>query len=72
VREYLPNLDAGGVDEWKLWLDSLERIEGLKPEFIVGGHGPVSRGDEVAAAIDLMRKVLEEAIARGVSPTDRR
>jgi glyoxylase-like metal-dependent hydrolase (beta-lactamase superfamily II) len=69
VREYLPNLDAGGSEEWKLWLDSLKRIEGLKPEFIVGGHGPVSRGNEILAAIDSMRKVLREAIERGVSPT---
>jgi glyoxylase-like metal-dependent hydrolase (beta-lactamase superfamily II) len=72
VREYLPNLDAGGVSDWQLWLDSLDRIERLKPEFVVGGHGPVSRGDEVSAAIDSMRKVLREAIERGFSPTSDR
>ena len=69
VREYLPNLDAGGVDDWKVWLNSLERMEKLNPEFIVCGHGPVARGDEISAAIDAMRKVLREAIARGISPT---
>ena len=72
VREYLPNLDAGGSEEWKLWLDSLDRIEGLKPEFIVGGHGPVSRGNEIPVAIEAMRKVLRGAIAIGVSPTANR
>jgi glyoxylase-like metal-dependent hydrolase (beta-lactamase superfamily II) len=69
VREYLPNLDVGGSEEWKLWLDSLNRIEALKPAFIVGGHGPVSRGAEIPEAIDVMRKVLRGAIARGISPT---
>jgi glyoxylase-like metal-dependent hydrolase (beta-lactamase superfamily II) len=71
VREYLPNLDAGGSADWQQWLESLDRIERLKPGFIVGGHGPVSRGDEIPAAIDSMRKVLREAIARGCSPTAR-
>ncbi|MFZ1085470.1 MAG: MBL fold metallo-hydrolase [Terracidiphilus sp.] len=69
VRAYLPNLDAGGVEDWRLWLDSLERIEALKPTFIMGGHGPVSCGNEIPALIDAMRKVLREAIAHGVSPT---
>jgi glyoxylase-like metal-dependent hydrolase (beta-lactamase superfamily II) len=72
VREYLPNLDAGGVDDWKVWLDLLDQIERLKPAFIVGGHGPVTHGDEIPAVIDSMRKVLKEAITRGVSPTARR
>jgi glyoxylase-like metal-dependent hydrolase (beta-lactamase superfamily II) len=69
IREYLPNLDAGGSADWQLWLASLDRIERLKPEFVVGGHGPVSRGNEIPAAIDSMRRVLRESIARGFSPT---
>jgi glyoxylase-like metal-dependent hydrolase (beta-lactamase superfamily II) len=69
IREYLPNLDAGSSEDWQQWLESLDRIEQLKPEFIVGGHGPVSRGDEIPAAIDSVRKVLSESIARGFSPT---
>jgi glyoxylase-like metal-dependent hydrolase (beta-lactamase superfamily II) len=71
VREYLPNLDSGGSADWQLWLDSLDRLERLKPNFVVGGHGPVSRGDEIPAAIDSMRKVLKESIARGSSPIAR-
>jgi glyoxylase-like metal-dependent hydrolase (beta-lactamase superfamily II) len=69
VREYLPNLDAGSSDDWQRWLESLDRIEQLKPGFIVGGHGPVSRGGDIPATIDAMRKVLRDAIARGCSPT---
>jgi glyoxylase-like metal-dependent hydrolase (beta-lactamase superfamily II) len=71
VREYLPNLDAGSSADWQQWLESLDRIERLNPGFIVGGHGPVSRGSEIPEAIDSMRKVLREAIARGLSPTAR-
>jgi glyoxylase-like metal-dependent hydrolase (beta-lactamase superfamily II) len=71
IREYLPNLDSGGSADWQLWLDSLNRIEQLKPSFIVGGHGPISRDNEIPVAIDAMRKVIREAIARGSSPTAR-
>ncbi len=69
VSEYLPNLDAGSPADWRIWLDSLNRIEALKPDFIVGGHGPVSSGAEIPAAIDSVRKVLCESIERGSSPT---
>lgn len=69
VREYLPNLDAGSSAEWQQWLESLDRIERLKPGFVVGGHGPVSRGSEIPEALDSLRTVLREAIARGFSPT---
>jgi glyoxylase-like metal-dependent hydrolase (beta-lactamase superfamily II) len=71
IREYLPNLDGGNGAEWQQWLNSLDRIEELKPGFVVGGHGPVSRGNEIPAAIDSMRKVLRESILRGFSPTRR-
>jgi glyoxylase-like metal-dependent hydrolase (beta-lactamase superfamily II) len=69
IREYLPNLDAGTVADWRVWLESLERIEQLKPDCVVTGHGPVSRGKEISTAIETVRKVLMESIARGFSPT---
>ena len=69
IREYLPNLDAGGKPEWQQWLESLDRIEQLKPKVVVGGHGPVSQGEEIRLAIDSVREVLREAIRRGHSPT---
>gem|GEM_PF-4390056 len=42
VHEYLPNLDAGTAGDWKIWLESLRRVEALRPEFVVAGHGPVA------------------------------
>jgi glyoxylase-like metal-dependent hydrolase (beta-lactamase superfamily II) len=72
IREYLPNLDAGSRADWQLWLESLGRIERLKPNFVVCGHGPISRGDEIPVAIDSVRKVLMEAVKRGFSPTSSR
>jgi cyclase len=72
ISEYLPNLDAGTREDWQVWLASLERIEALKPTIIVAGHGPVARGAQVRAIVDIVRRVLEESIARGFSPTAER
>jgi glyoxylase-like metal-dependent hydrolase (beta-lactamase superfamily II) len=69
VAGYLPNLDSGGPADWRAWLDSLRRIERLDPDMLVPGHGPVLRGGEIAPAIESVRLVLQEAIARGISPT---
>jgi glyoxylase-like metal-dependent hydrolase (beta-lactamase superfamily II) len=69
IVEYLPNLDAGTPADWAVWLESLDRLEKLKPAVIVAGHGPIARGSEVQAVVDSVRKVLRESIARGVSPT---
>ncbi len=66
---YLPNLDAGGVAEWRTWLESLDRIARLAPALIVPGHGPVALGQDVDRLIDSVRKILLQAIADGVSPT---
>ncbi len=69
IREYLPNLDAGTKEDWQIWLESLERIELLKPEVVVAGHGPISRGYEIPAAINSVRQTITESILRGCSPT---
>jgi glyoxylase-like metal-dependent hydrolase (beta-lactamase superfamily II) len=69
IAEYLPNLDAGTPADWRTWLASIDRLEALKPAVIVMGHGPVARGGEVRAVADRVRRVLEEAIVRGHSPT---
>jgi len=69
INGYLPNLDAGGPGAWLTWLDSLEIIEQLDPKFVVCGHGPVAREGDVARIIKAVRKILEEAIERGHSPT---
>jgi glyoxylase-like metal-dependent hydrolase (beta-lactamase superfamily II) len=69
VNGYLPNLDAGSVDDWKIWLKSLDRIAGLAPSIVVPGHGPVAKGDEVPRLIESVREVLRNAIGAGRSPT---
>jgi len=69
VTGYLPNLDAGGVDDWKLWLDALTRIAALNPDILVPGHGQVVAGAQVAAALERMRQILSQAILEGRSPT---
>jgi glyoxylase-like metal-dependent hydrolase (beta-lactamase superfamily II) len=69
ICQYLPNLDAGTPADWRVWLESLIRLEALHPAVVVAGHGPVARGDEVQVVVDTVRRVLEESIARGYSPT---
>jgi cyclase len=72
IAEYLPNLDAGTRADWETWLESLKRIEALRPGVVVAGHGPIARGDEVQTVVDTVRRVLTESIARGYSPTANR
>jgi glyoxylase-like metal-dependent hydrolase (beta-lactamase superfamily II) len=69
IREYLPNLDAGTPADWRVWLESIDRLEALQPSIIVTGHGPVTRSGEVRMVMDSVRTVLRDSIARGVSPT---
>ena len=63
IHKYVPNLDAGSPPDWRLWLDSIDRIEGLHPEVVVAGHGPVARGSEIAPMIDRVRETLRRALA---------
>jgi glyoxylase-like metal-dependent hydrolase (beta-lactamase superfamily II) len=69
IAEYIPNLDAGTPADWQIWLASIDRLEALRPETVVMGHGPVARGAHVRAVIENVRGVLRESIARGHSPT---
>jgi glyoxylase-like metal-dependent hydrolase (beta-lactamase superfamily II) len=69
VNGYLPNLDAGSVDDWLVWLNSLDRIADLAPSIVVPGHGPVAKGQEVPRLIESVREVLRQSIESGRSPT---
>jgi glyoxylase-like metal-dependent hydrolase (beta-lactamase superfamily II) len=69
VNGYLPNLDAGAVADWRIWLKSLDRVATLEPRIVVPGHGPVATGDEVPRLIDSVREVLHQSIEAGRSPT---
>jgi glyoxylase-like metal-dependent hydrolase (beta-lactamase superfamily II) len=71
INGYLPNLDAGTVPDWQVWLSSIDRIAALAPRIVVPGHGHVATGDDVARVIATVRKILEESIATGLSPTAR-
>jgi len=69
VNGYLPNLDAGSVADWMIWLKSLDRVEALTPRMVVPGHGPEATGDEVQRLIESVREVLHQSIEAGRSPT---
>jgi len=69
VNGYLPNLDAGSVDDWRVWLKSLDRIAALAPRIVVAGHGPVAIGDEVPRVLERVREILQQSIETGRSPT---
>ncbi|HUA18542.1 MAG TPA: MBL fold metallo-hydrolase [Bryobacteraceae bacterium] len=69
IAGYLPNLDAGSPDDWRIWLQSLDRIAALAPRIVVPGHGHVATWDEVPRMIASLRALLERAIESGTSPT---
>ena len=69
INGYLPNLDAGGPSDWRIWLSSVDRLQALGAEAVVMGHGAVARGSEVQQVIDRVRMVLRGSIALGHSAT---
>ena len=69
VNGYLPNLDAGSIDDWRIWLNSLDRVTALAPRIVVPGHGPVASAEEVPRLIESVREVLRQSIEAGRSPT---
>jgi Zn-dependent hydrolases, including glyoxylases len=69
VNGYLPNLDAGTVDDWRTWQKSLERLAQLKPGIVLPGHGHVAKGDDVQKLFASVWLVLDRAIEEGRSPT---
>ena len=69
TSRYLPNLDAGSKPDWQRWLESLDRLERLRPQVVVAGHGPVVTGNDVPRMFATTRAVLKQSIAGGRSPT---
>jgi glyoxylase-like metal-dependent hydrolase (beta-lactamase superfamily II) len=69
IRGFLPNLEAGTHNDWKIWLASLDRVEALGAQVIVPGHGPVIKDDQVAHEIQRLRHILHESISSGIAPT---
>jgi glyoxylase-like metal-dependent hydrolase (beta-lactamase superfamily II) len=69
VRAFLPNLEAGGPEDWKQWLASLDRLESLAPHAVVCGHGQPAADAEIPSLFSEVRRILAEAIAQGHPPT---
>jgi glyoxylase-like metal-dependent hydrolase (beta-lactamase superfamily II) len=69
VNGYLPNLESGGISDWRVWLESLARLRALNPESVVPGHGAVAHGVEVPRMFDAVIQALEKAIAERRAPT---
>ncbi len=62
VSDYRPNFASGGPPDWRLWLEALTRIEALKPQTLVPGHGRVLRGVEIGREIARIQGSLEAAL----------
>ena len=62
VSDYHPNLASGTPPDWRLWLQSLDRLESLRAEILVPGHGRILRGEEVTAEIARTRTSLLRAL----------
>lgn len=58
VDGYAPNLTSGNPEAWRLWIESLERIEGLEAAVVVPGHGDVLEGSAIERAIEHVRALL--------------
>ena len=68
VTDYLPNLEDGGVSDWKEWLASIEQIKNIPPGVIVPGHGEIMKGDKIKTEITRISSILNSAIEKG-NPT---
>jgi glyoxylase-like metal-dependent hydrolase (beta-lactamase superfamily II) len=70
LPEFIPNLEEGNVPEWKLWLESLTKIQSLDPEFVVPGHGNVIAGKpNIESEIERIRQIITTAIKNNRAPT---
>jgi len=57
-----PIMWAGPVDNW---IAALDRIEGLGPEVVLGGHGPVGGLDEVRVMRDYWNWLKDAVVSAG-------
>ena len=65
VSKRHPNLASGDPEHW---LEVLDRIDGLRPERVGVGHGPLGSAETVAEMRDYLRTVLE--FARATTPPE--
>ena len=69
VNKYMPTLECGGIPEWKLWIESLEKIKSLEPDYIVPGHGELLTGENINNEINRITGIIYKAIESGYPPT---
>lgn len=70
MQDHIPNLEDGGVSDWQIWLESLEKIRRLSLKALVPGHGNVIVGaQEISASIARTESILQEAIRNNRAPT---
>jgi len=50
----------GGLKQWKLWIQSLEKLDQLDIENIVPGHGRICGKDEIQKNIDYLKNLLSQ------------
>ncbi len=62
VAGYLPNLEGGGLADWKQWLSALGLVRRLAPGVLVPGHGCVLEGSEIEMEVTRLEEILREAI----------
>ncbi len=65
VSDYRPNLASGAPSDWLRWLGALDRIESLRPEVLVPGHGRVLCGKDIGSEVARIRSCLLEALGNG-------
>jgi len=69
LNGYLPNLEEGMAEDWRIWLTSLDKIEAVAPAVVIPGHGNVLRGEQITEEIRQTQEVLETALRIGRAPT---
>jgi len=65
VNDYIPNLEDGDQNDWKDWLQSIEKIKNISPEIIISGHGEILTGEKIESEIVRMKSILNSAIKSG-------
>lgn len=59
---YLPTLEQGNRVHLQKWIETLERIEELKPEVLIPGHGQVLKGEDIYKEIIRHKEILVRSI----------
>jgi glyoxylase-like metal-dependent hydrolase (beta-lactamase superfamily II) len=70
LPEFIPNLEEGFVPDWQCWLESLEKIQNLKSDVVVPGHGNVLIGRTlIQNEIERTKTILSRALRDKKAPT---